>query len=173
MTLGAGQNGRVTRDRYNIVGEGGLDRLVRMIGLEPTLPRGNRNLNPARLPISPHPQTYDTFEFTTFSENATVVVIVVVLDYLAKNAPTRHRQRRLGILLPPGGTGADVARLCAHSGRWRGTGRTAWVRKVPARGYLASVVSDWRGGLGGTASRLRAQGFWSRVRPREFAIFVN
>ena len=30
--------------------------LVRMIGLEPTLPRGNWNLNPARLPISPHPQ---------------------------------------------------------------------------------------------------------------------
>src|ERR1017187_2411543 len=29
--------------------------LVRMIGLEPTLPRGNWNLNPARLPISPHP----------------------------------------------------------------------------------------------------------------------
>src|SRR6478672_4320061 len=29
--------------------------LVRMIGLEPTLPRGNWNLNPARLPVSPHP----------------------------------------------------------------------------------------------------------------------
>ena len=32
-----------------------LKLLVRMIGLEPTLPRGNWNLNPARLPISPHP----------------------------------------------------------------------------------------------------------------------
>lgn len=32
--------------------------LVRMIGLEPTLPRGNRNLNPARLPISPHPRVF-------------------------------------------------------------------------------------------------------------------
>src|SRR4029079_16774100 len=29
--------------------------LVRMKGLEPSLPRGNWNLNPARLPISPHP----------------------------------------------------------------------------------------------------------------------
>src|ERR1022692_1012525 len=56
--------------------------LVRMIGLEPTLPCGNWNLNPARLPISPHPHVYDTFEFTTFSGNATVVVSVVVLDYL-------------------------------------------------------------------------------------------
>jgi hypothetical protein len=27
-----------------------------MKGLEPSLPRGNWNLNPARLPISPHPQ---------------------------------------------------------------------------------------------------------------------
>ena len=34
--------------------------LVRMIGLEPTLPRGNWNLNPARLPISPHPHCYVT-----------------------------------------------------------------------------------------------------------------
>ena len=91
MTLGAGQNGRVTRDRYNIVGEGGLDRLVRMIGLEPTLPRGNRNLNPARLPISPHPQTYDILEFTTFPAKRTVVVSVVVLDYLAR---MRLRARR-------------------------------------------------------------------------------
>ena len=32
------------------------DGMVRMIGLEPTLPRGNWNLNPARLPVSPHPQ---------------------------------------------------------------------------------------------------------------------
>src|ERR1035437_3697892 len=32
-----------------------LKPLVRMIGLEPTLPCGNWNLNPARLPISPHP----------------------------------------------------------------------------------------------------------------------
>jgi hypothetical protein len=61
--------------------------LVRMIGLEPTLPRGNRNLNPARLPISPHPQTYDTFEFTTFGGKATVVVTVVVLDCLARIWP--------------------------------------------------------------------------------------
>jgi hypothetical protein len=30
--------------------------LVRMKGLEPPLPCGNWNLNPARLPISPHPQ---------------------------------------------------------------------------------------------------------------------
>jgi len=35
-----------------------LKLLVRMIGLEPTLPRGNWNLNPARLPISPHPHFY-------------------------------------------------------------------------------------------------------------------
>ena len=32
-----------------------LKLLVRMKGLEPSLPRGNWNLNPARLPISPHP----------------------------------------------------------------------------------------------------------------------
>jgi hypothetical protein len=35
-----------------------ISDLVRMIGLEPTLPRGNWNLNPARLPISPHPHFY-------------------------------------------------------------------------------------------------------------------
>jgi hypothetical protein len=39
-------------------GEGLGYEVVRMIGLEPTLPRGNWNLNPARLPISPHPQFY-------------------------------------------------------------------------------------------------------------------
>src|SRR4051794_32408448 len=33
-----------------------LHGMVRMIGLEPTLPCGNWNLNPARLPISPHPR---------------------------------------------------------------------------------------------------------------------
>ena len=54
-----------------------------MIGLEPTLPRGNRNLNPARLPISPHPHVYDVFEFTTFPAKRTVVV----LDDLVKTAP--------------------------------------------------------------------------------------
>src|SRR5438874_10381231 len=31
-------------------------RLVRAIGLEPTLPCGNWNLNPARLPVSPRPR---------------------------------------------------------------------------------------------------------------------
>src|ERR1035438_7037346 len=35
-----------------------LKQLVRMIGLEPTLPCGNWNLNPARLPISPHPHVF-------------------------------------------------------------------------------------------------------------------
>ena len=59
----------------------------------PWLPRLGRNLNPARLPISPHPQLYDVFEFTTFWVRRTVVVSVVVLDYLAQNAPTRCPQR--------------------------------------------------------------------------------
>ena len=50
------------------INQGGI--VVRMKGLEPSLPRGNRNLNPARLPISPHPHVYDVFEFTTLSETA-------------------------------------------------------------------------------------------------------
>src|SRR5947209_19051828 len=32
--------------------------MVRAIGLEPTLPCGNWNLNPARLPVSPHPHRW-------------------------------------------------------------------------------------------------------------------
>ena len=48
--------------------------LVRMKGLEPPLPRGNWNLNPARLPISPHPQNVDIYEFSTFEVKRTVVV---------------------------------------------------------------------------------------------------
>jgi hypothetical protein len=64
-----------------------IDSLVRMIGLEPTLPRGNRNLNPARLPISPHPQTYDMLEITMFCLRRTVAV----LDDLEESVP-----------LPPG-----------------------------------------------------------------------
>src|SRR6266853_107105 len=42
-----------------------LSLLVRMIGLEPTLPCGNWNLNPARLPVSPHPHGYGYTRNTT------------------------------------------------------------------------------------------------------------
>ena len=45
------RNGKATAGRGRFRGS-----MVRMIGLEPTLPRGNWNLNPARLPISPHPR---------------------------------------------------------------------------------------------------------------------
>jgi hypothetical protein len=41
--------------------------LVRMIGLEPTLPRGNWNLNPARLPVSPHPHDVDSYAIKNHS----------------------------------------------------------------------------------------------------------
>jgi hypothetical protein len=32
-----------------------VSEMVRMKGLEPSLPFGNQNLNLARLPVSPHP----------------------------------------------------------------------------------------------------------------------
>ena len=90
-----------------------------MIGLEPTLPRGNRNLNPARLPISPHPQDYDTFEFTTSLVRRAVTVPVAVLDYLAnlKLCPvSRGTLELVSTHAPPRGAGATVARVCAHGG---------------------------------------------------------
>jgi hypothetical protein len=124
--------------------------VVRMIGLEPTLPRGNRNLNPARLPISPHPHVYDVFEFTTFFLRRAVAVPVAVLDYPAQNATPCGRAPRTGICMAPSGTGAPVAGVCAHSGYSWGT-----CGSERQAGHLPQFRTDARDSTGGL--RLRAQ----------------
>jgi hypothetical protein len=42
--------------RSPVVRSSGIKWLVRTVGVEPTHPRGHRNLNPARLPVPPRPQ---------------------------------------------------------------------------------------------------------------------
>jgi len=105
---------------------------------------------------------YDVFEFTTFSANRTVVVTVVVLDYLAQNARRCPPGTSDWFRMAPSGTGAHVGQVCAHDG--------SLLQRLEAFRVRSSWLARLRFGarnLGGCAS-----GFAHRIFDPVYATLI-